>query len=94
MVKRGLVVEDDEALAEVVTRILYESGITVARVATVADAQVHGRGAPRLPLFPLDLVLPEASGSASPRTCRASDLVAQASGVGRRRGVRQAVERP
>jgi len=39
--ERILPVEDDEAIAEVVTQVLRESGYAVDRVANVADALAH-----------------------------------------------------
>jgi DNA-binding response OmpR family regulator len=74
--KRVLLVEDDEAIAEVVTLILHESGYAVDRVATVADARVHVHDAPVPALVLLDLTLPDASGISFLRTCRASGPLA------------------
>lgn len=73
--KRVLLVEDDDAIAEVVTLILHESDYAVDRVATVVDALVYVHGAPRPALVLLDLTLPETSGISFLRTCRASDLL-------------------
>ena len=44
--KRVLLVEDDDAIAEVIAVILYESGYAVDRVSNVADALVSVHGEP------------------------------------------------
>jgi DNA-binding response OmpR family regulator len=75
VVKRVLLVEDDDAVAEVVGLILHESGYVVDRVSNVADAlvSVHSE-APAAVL--LDLTLPGASGISFLRACRESPTLA------------------
>ena len=73
--KRVLLVEDDDAVAEVVGLILHESGYVVDRVSNVADALVSVQSeAPAAVL--LDLTLPETSGITLLRACRASATLA------------------
>ena len=69
--KRVLLVEDDDGIAEIVELILHESGYVVDRVSNVADAlvSVHSE-APAVVL--LDLTLPGMSGLSFLRTCRES----------------------
>jgi CheY-like chemotaxis protein len=75
-VKHVLLIEDDEAIAEVVVQILHESGYAVDLVLSVADAlaHVHANRPPAAVL--LDLPLPETNGITFLRTCRASDRLA------------------
>ncbi len=73
--KRVLLVEDDDAIAELVALILHESGYVVDRVSNVADALVSVHGdAPAAVL--LDLTLPGMSGLSFLRTCRQSTTLA------------------
>jgi DNA-binding response OmpR family regulator len=75
VVKRVLLVEDDDAVAEVVELILHESGYAVDRVSNVADALVSVHG--ELPAAVLlDLTLPETSGISFLKTCRESMTLA------------------
>jgi CheY-like chemotaxis protein len=75
VVTRVLLVEDDEAIAEVVGLILHESGYVVDRVSNVADAliSVHSE-CPAAVL--LDLTLPVMSGISFLKTCRESATLA------------------
>lgn len=72
--KRVLLVEDDDAIAEVVGLILHESGYVVDRVSNVADALVSVHGAPPAAVL-LDLTLPGISGISFLRTCRESSVL-------------------
>ena len=73
--KHVLLVEDDDAVSEIVGLILHESGYVVDRVSTVADALVSvQREAPAAVL--LDLSLPGTSGLSLLRECRASPTLA------------------
>jgi DNA-binding response OmpR family regulator len=75
VVKHVLLVEDDDAVAEVVELILHESGYAVDRVSNVADAldSMHGE----LPAAVLlDLTLPGTSGISFLKTCRESPMLA------------------
>jgi DNA-binding response OmpR family regulator len=75
VVKRVLLVEDDDAVAEVVELILHESGYAVDRVSNVADALVSVHG--ELPAAVLlDLTLPGTSGLSFLKTCRESPMLA------------------
>ena len=75
VMKRVLLVEDDDAIAEIVALILHESGYAVERVGNVADALVSVHSdAPAAVL--LDLTLPETSGLSFLRTCRESATLA------------------
>jgi DNA-binding response OmpR family regulator len=75
VVKRVLLVEDDDAVAEVVELILHESGYAVDRVSNVADALVSVHG--ELPAAVLlDLTLPGTSGISFLKTCRESPMLA------------------
>jgi DNA-binding response OmpR family regulator len=74
VVKRVLLVEDDDAVAEVVGLILHESGYVVDRVSTVADALVSVHS--ELPAAVLlDLTLPGISGVSFLRSCRESSTL-------------------
>jgi two-component system phosphate regulon response regulator PhoB len=73
--KRVLLVEDDDAVAELVELILDESGYLVDRVSSVEDALVSVYGEPPAAVL-LDLSLPGASGISFLRTCRASSTLA------------------
>jgi DNA-binding response OmpR family regulator len=75
VVKRVLLVEDDEAIAEVVGLILHESGYHVDHVSNVADALVSVRSE-RPAVVLLDLTLPGASGLSFLRTCRENTTLA------------------
>jgi two-component system phosphate regulon response regulator PhoB len=76
VVKHVLLVEDDDAIAEVVELILHESGYVVDRVSNVADALVSVQSeAPAAVL--LDLSLPGTSGLSFLRTCRKSAALAE-----------------
>ena len=75
MVKHVLLVEDDDAVAEIVGLILHESGYVVERVSTVDDALVCVRSAAPAAVL-LDLSLPGRSGLSVLRTCRASAALA------------------
>ena len=73
--KRVLLVEDDDAVAEVVELILRESGYAVDRVSSVADALISVQS--ELPAAVLlDLSLPETSGLAFLKACRESATLA------------------
>ena len=72
---RVLLVEDDEAIAEVVTLILHESGYAVDHVSNVADALSHVHNALPAAVL-LDLTLPETSGISFLQACRQSDRLA------------------
>ena len=73
--KHVLLVEDDDAVAELVGLILHESGYVVERVSTVADALVSVRSvAPAAVL--LDLSLPGRSGLSFLKECRSSAALA------------------
>jgi DNA-binding response OmpR family regulator len=75
VVKRVLLVEDDDAVAEVVVLILHESGYVVDRVSTVADALVSVHS--ELPAAVLlDLTLPGISGVSFLQSCRESSALA------------------
>ena len=70
-----LLVEDDDAVAEIVGLILHESGYVVDRVSTVEDALVSVRSAaPNVVL--LDLSLPGRSGLSFLKFCRESAALA------------------
>ena len=73
--KRVLLVEDDEAVAEIVGLILHESGYVVDRVSTVADALVSVQSEPPAAVL-LDLSLPGTSGLSFLRECRQSPTLA------------------
>jgi CheY-like chemotaxis protein len=74
-VKRVLLVEDDDAVAEVVELVLHESGYVVDRVSNVADALVSVQSeAPATVL--LDLTLPGTSGISFLRACRETPTLA------------------
>lgn len=73
--KRVLLVEDDDAVAEVVELVLHESGYVVDRVSSVADALVSVHRAPPAAIL-LDLTLPGTSGLSFLRTCRESATLA------------------
>ncbi len=69
MVTRVLLVEDDEAIAELVALILHESGYAVDRVPNVADAlDAIACSVPAVIL--LDLSLLRSGGLSFVRTCR------------------------
>lgn len=69
--KRVLLVEDDDAVAELVEMILHDSGYVVDRVSNVADALDSVQSvAPAAVL--LDLTLPGTNGISFLRTCRES----------------------
>ena len=73
--KHVLLVEDDDAVAEIVGLILHESGYVVERVSTVDDALASVRSAaPDVVL--LDLSLPGRSGLSFLKTCRESVALA------------------
>jgi DNA-binding response OmpR family regulator len=74
-VRRVLLVEDDEAIAEVVALILHESGFVVDRVSNVADALISVRGEPPAVVL-LDLSLPETSGLRFLEACRQTEALA------------------
>ena len=75
VVKRVLLVEDDDAVAEMVGLILHESGFAVDRVSNVADALISVQSeAPDAVL--LDLTLPGTSGITFLRACRESAVLA------------------
>ena len=69
VVKHVLLVEDDDAVAEIVGLILHESGYVVDRVSTVADALVSVQSVTPAVIL-LDLSLPGTSGISFLRTCR------------------------
>ena len=70
-----LLVEDDDAVAEVVGLILHESGYAVDRVSSVADALVSVQS--ELPaVVLLDLSLPGTGGLSFLRACRESAALA------------------
>ena len=73
--KRVLLVEDDDVVAELVGLILHESGYVVERVSTVDDALVCVRSAAPAAVL-LDLALPGTSGLSFLRTCRESASLA------------------
>jgi DNA-binding response OmpR family regulator len=75
VVKRVLLVEDDDAVAEVVGLILHESGYVVDRVSNVADALVSVHSEVPAAVL-LDLTLPGTSGLSFLRTCRESATLA------------------
>lgn len=75
VVKRVLLVEDDDAVAELVGLILHESGYVVDRVSTVADALVSVHSETPAAVL-LDLTLPGTSGLSFLRTCRESAALA------------------
>ena len=74
--KRVLLVEDDDGVAEIVELILHESGYVVDRVSNVVDAldSVHSE-APAVVL--LDLTLPGMSGLTFLKACRETTMLAQ-----------------
>jgi DNA-binding response OmpR family regulator len=73
--KRVLLVEDDDAVAEVVELILHESGFAVDRVSSVADALVSVDSEPPAAVL-LDLTLPGMSGLSFLKACRESATLA------------------
>ena len=73
--KRVLLVEDDDAIAEMVELILHESGYVVDRVSNVADALVSVQSAHPAAVL-LDLTLPGMSGISFLRTCRETPALA------------------
>ena len=74
--KRVLLVEDDDGIAEIVELILHESGYVVDRVSNVADALDSVQSeAPAAVL--LDLTLPGMSGLSFLRACRESATLAR-----------------
>src|SRR4051812_472421 len=75
VVTRVLLVEDDEAIAEMVTLTLHESGYVVDHVSTVADALTYVAGALPAAVL-LDLTLPKTSGISFLQACRQSDRLA------------------
>jgi DNA-binding response OmpR family regulator len=74
-VKRVLLVEDDDAIAEVIALILHDSGYVVDRVSSVADALISVHGEPPAVVL-LDLTLPGTSGISLLRECRESTALA------------------
>ena len=75
MAKRILVIEDDDAVAELVTMILDEAGYAVDRMVPVEDGLLRIRDA-RPDLVLLDLTLAGTSGLSLPRTCKADVALA------------------
>ena len=73
--KRVLLVEDDDAVAEVVGLILHESGYVVDRVSSVADALVSVQSEVPAAVL-LDLTLPGTSGLSFLKACRESATLA------------------
>src|SRR5215212_9811532 len=74
-VKLVLVVEDDDAIAEVVEIVMQDAGYEVERATTVDAALMLVQGTPPAAVL-LDLTLPGSSGLAFLRTCRESDRLA------------------
>jgi DNA-binding response OmpR family regulator len=70
-VTRVLLVEDDEAIAEVVELILADAGYAVDRVSNVADALASVHGTPPAAVL-LDLTLPGMNGTSFLKACRES----------------------
>ena len=74
-VKLVLLIEDDDAIAEVVEIVMQDAGYEVERATTVAAALTVVEGtSPAVAL--LDLTLPGISGLAFLRSCRESDRLA------------------
>ena len=71
--KRVLVVEADEAIAELITLILDESGYVADRVSNVESALHYLQGEPLPDALLLDLCLPGTSGISLVRACRQVD---------------------
>ena len=70
--KLVLLIEDDDAIAEVVEIVMQDAGYEVERATTVAAALMVVQGTPPAVAL-LDLTLPGASGLAFLRSCRESD---------------------
>ena len=74
-VKLVLLIEDDDAIAEVVEIVMQDAGYEVERATTVDAALMLVQGTPPAAVL-LDLTLPGSSGLAFLRTCRESDRLA------------------
>jgi DNA-binding response OmpR family regulator len=75
--KRVLVVEADEALAELITLILHDVGYVADGVANVEDALDYFQAEPLPAVILLDICLPGTSGLSLVQACRQSDRLSR-----------------